>query len=225
MRKLNLKLAITASAGAVAASQTQAAVFASPTVGSGLKPPAGLDSGINWDVDNDGQTEFRLEHGFSYWLDWHWAELAAQGYMGHKVQLVMPNVAGTDGILKLGSGFAVGPTLTGAKWGINGGEPTMTMNGAIGFHANQGGWAVGDTGYFGFRFTDPYPNEANMHYGWGEMTITGTPEGQGFTINKAYYESTPGASIAVPEPASLGALGLVALAMGALARRTRNAAA
>jgi hypothetical protein len=101
----------------------------------------------------------------------------------------------------------------------------------IGTGAAAGGWSLGDTGFFGFKFT----SGANTHYGWGEMNISGSPAGFGFSILRAYYEDTPGASIAVgatespppptpaPAPSTLALLALGAAGVPLLRRRRKAA--
>jgi hypothetical protein len=215
-KKLNLKLTVAASATAALASQSQAAIILSPTVGAGIKPPA-ANGNFDWDVDNDGTFDFRLvnEATTCAWFD---------NLNGGR--LVVPEDAGADGILKLNAGFLVRNTMTGAKfWAGAQAYNTITAYGGIGGDAGQGGWAVGNTGYFGFKFT----NASGTHYGWGEMSITGAPVGQGFTVNTAYYESTVNQQIAagdtgaVPEPGSIGLLALGALGVLARRKRTHNA--
>ena len=216
MKKLNLKLAVAASATAAIASQAEGDIIMSPTVGAGIKPPAAPGS-FYWDVDNDGTFDFRLLNlagSFAYFDDQNGGRLVVQVTAVH------------NGILKLNAGFLVKNTVTGAKfWAAAQVYNTITTRGEIAGNASYGGWEIGDTGYFGFKFTDV----GGTHYGWGEMTISGIPWGQGFTINEAYYEGTVGQQIvvgdtgAIPEPGTLSLLALGAL--GTLGRRKRTAAA
>ena len=84
-----------------------------------------------------------------------------------------------------------------------------------GYAFARGGWSLGDTGYFGFKFT----KDGNTHYGWAEMTLSSTDAE--FTINEAWYNDTPDGSVTVgvvPEPAEVG-LGLGVLALGAAGLR------
>ena len=100
-------------------------------------------------------------------------------------------------------------------------------SGLIGPGAADGGWSVGETGFFGFKFT----SGADTHFGWGELNISGSPIGSGYTILRAYYETTPGASIkvgdteggngTVPEPSTLAMFALGAAGV-TLARRRRK---
>jgi hypothetical protein len=79
---------------------------------------------------------------------------------------------------------------------------------------------------FWFKFS----NGSDVHYGWGQISITGTPVGQGYTLTEAYYNDTPDASIqvgdtraaSVPEidPASAGSV--LSLVMGSLAMLERR---
>jgi hypothetical protein len=108
---------------------------------------------------------------------------------------------------------------------------SMTALGGIGAAgAASNGWALGDIGYFGFKFTIG----SGVHYGWGQISIHGVTggfvQGQGFTLTEAYYESDEGDSItvgdrgtaAVPEidPASAGSV--LSLVMGSLAMLERR---
>ena len=112
----------------------------------------------------------------------------------------------------------------------------MTRFGNIGNAAAGNGWAMGDIGYFGFKFT----NSSGVHYGWGTINFHGVTggfvQGQGFTLTEAYYNGIAGAPIAVgdtgasavPEidPASFGsALALVLGSLGMIERRRQQATA
>jgi hypothetical protein len=104
---------------------------------------------------------------------------------------------------------------------------TVTYQGAVDADARAGGWATGDIGYFGFKFT----NTSGVHYGWGKANMHeatgGFVIGQGFTFTDAYYESVPGAAIAVgavPEP-DLSVLSLVTGSLAILKRRRMRRAA
>ena len=223
-RRLSLsqKLAVASGAAAafagVAAPQlAEAGIVQSTTLPK--SPPA--SRGFNdWDVDGDGTNDFRLRNTTTS------ASLRELG----PARFVSPAAANSDGFAKLNAGFNVGGSLVAGYKFFNSAQIgiRITAGGAIGNDAAAGGWAKGDTGYFGFKFS----NTGGVHYGWGQMSITGTPVGRGFTFTEAYYNSTPDASIqvgdtggspsSVPEidPASAGSV--LSLVMGSLAMLERR---
>ena len=102
---------------------------------------------------------------------------------------------------------------------------TVTANSGIGGDAGAQGWSMGDTGFFGFKFT----SGPNTYYGWGEVVFdpanNGT-KGHGFQFTRLYYDDT-GAAVTVgdtgsviPEPSTY-ALALLA-AGGVAAYRSRR---
>ncbi len=230
-RRLSLsqKLAVASGAAAafagVAAPQlAEAGIVPSTTLP--MSPPAGYGSD-RWDVDGDGADDFKLKNrASSAWL----TELGS-------ARFVSPASRTDDGFAKLNTGFNVGGSLVAGYKFFSSAQNSirMTSGGAIGFDAGAQGWAVGNTGYFGFKFS----NTSGVHYGWGQISFTGTPTGQGYTFTEAYYNDTVGASIqvgdtggspsSVPEidPASAGSV--LSLVMGSLAmlerRRLRRAKA
>ena len=230
-RRLSLsqKLAVASGAAAafagVAAPQSaEAGLVQSTTLP--MSPPA--SSGFNyWDVDGDGTDDFRLRN-----LRATQATLAQLG----AAQFVSPASRVNQGFAKLNTGFNVGGSLaTGYKFfsAIVGTvvRNSMTSYGGIDPVAGAQGWAIGNTGYFGFKFS----NTSGVHYGWGQINITGTPVGQGYTLTEAYYNTTPDASIkvgdtgaaSVPEIDPASAASVLSLVMGSLAmlerRRLRRA--
>lgn len=193
-----------------------------------LSPPA--SSGNNfWDVDGDGTNDFKLSNTQNYT-----ASLAELG----PARFVAPAAVTQDGFAKLNAGFNVGSTLAVGYKFFNNAQAgiTVTYQGAVDADAQAGGWAQGDIGYFGFKFT----NVSGVHYGWGQANMHGATGGfvigQGFTFTDAYYEGVAGAAIAVgdtgpgavPEidPAAAGSV--MSLVIGSLAmlerRRMRRAA-
>jgi len=233
-RSLSQKLALASGAAAaftgVAAPQlAEAEIIRSTTLP--LSPPASgaslpLSGGVNyWDVDGDGTNDFRLFNRLN--------NLARLTDLG-PARFVCSINATTDGFAKLNTGFNVGGALVaGYKFqSFSSSDITMTNRGAIGGDIGAQGWSIGNTGYFGFKFS----NASGVHYGWGQASFTGTPGGQGYTLTEAYYNSTPDASIqvgdtgaaSVPEidPASAGSV--LSLVMGSLAmlerRKMRRAA-
>jgi len=230
------KLALASSAGAALAGVAAPQSVEAMPIGSAalpLSPPASANDGSNdWDVDGDGTTDFRLRNasvstGINTVPAALLIEMGQSTAASNYARLVSPAGKTFDGFAKLSAGFIVGQTMTGGfKFNSAGGGPTVTANGRIGSIGTQG-WALGDIGYFGFQFTA----RDGHHFGWGQIEITGSPVGQGYTITKAYYDNVPGASIAVgvvPEidPASAGSV--LSLVMGSLAilerRRMRRAA-
>jgi len=227
------KLALAGGAGAgiagIAAPQSADAVPIQST-SLPLSPPSSVGSN-NWDVDGDGTTDFRLMNALrsTYYYSQPAAVLIEMGQStaaANYARLVSPAGKTFNGFARLGAGFVVGQTMTGGfKFDTAGGGPTVTFDGGIGSISTQG-WAVGDIGYFGFKFTA----SDGHHFGWGQMQITGSPKAQGFTFLQAYYNDEPGAPIAVgvPEidPAAAGSV--MSLVMGSLAilerRRMRRAA-
>ena len=231
-RRLSLsqKLAVASGAAAaftgVAAPQlAEAGIVRSSTLP--LSPPSSSGSNF-WDVDGDTTDDFGLKN-----VRASQANLVQLG----AAQFVSPASRVNQGFAKLNTGFTVGVSLaTGYKFFSAAGLPvvnSMTSYGGIDPIAGAQGWAIGNTGYFGFKFS----NGSGVHYGWGQINITGTPVGQGYTLTEAYYNDTPGASItvgdkgaaSVPEidPASAGSV--LSLVMGSLAmlerRRLRRAKA
>jgi hypothetical protein len=227
------KLALASGAGAaitgIAPQSADAAVIQSTTLP--LSPPA-TPGTTSWDIDGDGTEDFQLRNLFG--------NLASFGNVGNAPSLARFVVGSTvteSGFAKLNSGFNVGAIMPGFKFATNNEFISMTNRGNIGGAAASNGWALGDIGFFGFKFT----NGSGVHYGWGTIDIhgvvTGTfVQGQGFTVTEAYYNDVAGAPItvgdrggtAVPEidPASAGSV--LALVMGSLAmlerRRLRRAA-
>jgi len=63
---------------------------------------------------------------------------------------------------------------------------------------------MGDTGFFGFKFT----SGGNTYYGWGEIHIQGLSTSP-YTITRAYYNSTPFAPITVGDTGSAVAHGFL----------------
>ena len=231
-RRLSLsqKLAIASGAAAavagVAAPQVaEAGIVPSTTLPMSPPAPSGSNS---WDVDGDGTADFDLINQSSS------AALLAE--LG-AAQFVAPSSRTNRGFAKLSSGFDVGGLMTGGFKFLSNTQQSirMTNTGVIGGNVVAQGWAIGDIGYFGFKFS----NTTGVHYGWGQISITGTPVGRGFTLTEAYYNSTPNASIqvgdtggspsSVPEIDLASAGSVLSLVMGSLAmlerRRLRRAKA
>lgn len=180
--------------------------------GGVLAPPTSQGVAL-WDVDANGTNDFGLLNSGSVYA-------ALDDRNGGR--LVVPTAASSDGIAKLTLNEIVGNPLASIykfQAGPQAGN-TITSNGYIGADAFNGGWRLGDTGFFGFRFSAA----DGTHFGWGEMTIGNGPLGQGFTINEAFYESTAGVQIkvgarAVPEPSAISLLAFGAAGVGMWRRR------
>ena len=238
-RRLSLsqKLAVASGAAAafagVAAPQSaEAGIVQSTTLP--MSPPASSGSNF-WDVDGDGTNDFELSHSST-----SGSRYACLTELG-PARFVSPAAVPGDGFAKLNAGFNVGGSLVAGYKFFSSPQAgiSITSSGAIGGKAGSQGWAIGDIGYFGFKFS----NGSGVHYGWGQINIHGATggfvAGQGFTLTQAYYNTTPDASIqvgdtggspsSVPEidPASAGSV--LSLVMGSLAmlerRRLRRAKA
>jgi hypothetical protein len=169
-RRLSLsqKLAVASGAAAaiagVAAPQSaEAGIVQSNTLP--MSPPA--SSGSNyWDVDGDGRDDFRVQNAGSIA---RLRELTS-------ARFVAPATVLGDGFAKLNAGFNVGGSMTAGYKFLSGGQViSITNGGNIDSQVGAQGWAIGNTGYFGFKFS----TMSGVHYGWGQISITGTPAGQG----------------------------------------------
>jgi MYXO-CTERM domain-containing protein len=210
MKDLKTKLALAAATAGAVASQAGAEVIESTTTPVSTPGPGNTDF---WDVDNAGTNDFANAryYGVAIFNDTNGG------------RLLVPTATVAGGIMKLSSGFVVGPLMTQGKfWAAPQTFNSITGYGYIGGDAKIGGWSLGDTGFFGFKFT----NASGTHYGWGEMAIS--PSGRCFTINEGWYESEAnqgievgdgGGEAPIPEPNFLGLLALGYI--GAAARRRR----
>lgn len=226
-RRLSLsqKLALASGAGAafvgaVAPQSADAAIVQSTTVP--VSPPASSNSSDTWDVDGDGTPDFTLRRATSTASV---TELGATRFV-----FASPGV-GFKCFAKLSAGFDVGAAMPGFTFFSHINKSiSITRQNDIGLDADVNGWANGDIGYFGFKFS----NTSGVHYGWGQIDIKSTGSfsyvGQAYTFTEAYYNDTPDASIkvgdtgaaSVPEidPASAGSV--LSLVMGSLAMLERR---
>ena len=229
-RSLSQKLALASGAGAALAGLTAEAVPIQSTT-LPLSPPA-TDGDANWDVDGDGTYDFILTNDSSSSAGFEAFALNANNLVVAVAATQFP----FDNMAKLASGFAVGGALAPGFNFNPVSHVEVTSDGSASSDMTRGGWALGDTGFFGFKFT----NTSGLHYGWAELSLHGTTGGyavgQGYTILRAYYNDVANASInvgdtgaaGVPEidPASAGSV--LSLVMGSLAmlerRRSRRAA-
>ena len=209
------KLTVLSAASIAMGSSANAVSIPSITIpAGGLVPPSTFET-INWDIDNDGTYDFSFSKTTS-------SSSSTSFYAAARMQdLGDARVAG--GFKKLSSGDKLGTALDGLSFspGTQNRALMYDYSGTIttGGSLSPGGWSVGDTGYFGFKFT----SSGNTHYGWAEMTLSSSSLQA--TINEAWYNDTPDGAVTVgviPEPAEFG-LGLGALALGAVGlRRMRH---
>ena len=227
-RRLSLsqKLAVASGAAAaftgVAAPQlAEAGIVPSTTVPA--SPPSSSNSSDTWDVDGDGTPDFNLRRQTS---SASVTELGATRFVFASAEV------GRKCFAKLSAGFTVGATMPGLFTFFSDINKSITITkwNDIGMDAGVNGWANGDIGYFGFKFS----NTSGIHYGWGQIDIKSTGSfsyvGQGYTFTEAYYNTTPDASIkvgdtgaaSVPEIDPASAASVLSLVMGSLAMLERR---
>jgi hypothetical protein len=180
-----------------------------------ISPPASPGDNF-WDVDGDSTADFNLFKANQ------WASFKEV----NGGRFVAATTRSFAGFAPLATGFQVGASMPGFKF-FNSAQTqlTVTGNGLIGSALSANGWSLGDLGAFGFKFT----SSGNTYYGWGLMSVIGGSPA--FTITQAYYNNTPGATIAVgdtggavPEPSTC-ALALLAAGGVAAYKRHRKQAA
>ena len=198
-----------------------AALVASATIPSGGLVSPSSPGTIYWDIDNDGTDDFRFSltstSTSTTFSTSYYAALSMRD-LGH-ARVARPD--GSSAIFaKLSSGAKLGTAADGLSFDATTTNRILlsSYNNSVylgSFPAN-GSWSLGDTGYFGFKFT----SSGNTHYGWAEMTLSSGSQPWA-TINEAWYNDTPDGEVTVgvvPEPAEVG-LGLGALALGAAGLR------
>lgn len=227
---LTRKLALASGAVALAAAATndvQAGIVAAQN--TPIRPPVNF-GGNTWDIDGDGTAELRF-YDFQFSITGPKAgyidELSVQGQGGFGRVLRTSNFQMHK--LAIGSpigssGFFLGNPQT-AYFNI------LTVDGSIRTFAGQ--WSMGEIGFFGFAFN----KGGQRHYGWGELKFdpaSANSDGYGFEVTRAYYNDTPGASIAagdtgggsaVPEPSTLALAMLAAGGVAAYRSRRKQPAA
>ena len=189
-----------------------------------LDRPVALPSSfgsVDWDVDGNGITDFRLAATTSYGFI-----LSNSAFRGRG--MVAPGASGFD-VSKLSSNFVVGPTLASKRWGRGQVERTVTYVGGSISAFSFGDFQAGDN-YFGFRFDKD--GDGNLHYGFAVANINDPEFNANFTITKWAYNDVAGAPVTVgplnadpvPDPSQVpGPIGLAGLAAGAAwSRRLRK---
>ena len=244
--RLTRKLALASGAVALAAAATndvQAGIVAAQN--TPIRPPVN-DGGNPWDIDGDGTSEFTFAHGtfpsttlvitsyggFPATIIVHYGvlkERPVQGQGGFGRALRSPT--NPSRLRKLANGSMIDPS------GQFGGQSSSSLYHALTFRGGitsfAGDWSMGQTGFFGFAFN----KDGQRHYGWGELKFDPTSantDGYGFQVTRAYYNDTPGASIAagdtgggsaVPEPSTLALAMLAAGGVAAYRSRRKQPAA
>ena len=204
---------LTALAGAAGiAPVAHAAIVKSTTLP--LTPPSAANTTAFWDIDGSSGNGFGLANGVSTFIG-PWASLK---FGNHHAQMVITGRPGSGFFADLALNAVVGPTLAnGDKFaGDAGGSwQALTSNG----NALNPFFPKGTPGYLGFKFT----SGGTTDYGWASLLVTGSPSGQGFTIQQAYFDNS-GAAIhvgAVPEPSSMALLALGATGLAAWRQRRK----
>ena len=194
-----------------------AALVASATIPSGGFVSPSSPGTINWDIDNDGTNDFRFLLTSTSFSTSYYGTL----YMRDLGDARVARPDGSSNIFaKLSSGAKLGTAADGLSFNAATESRTLVISysgtNITGYYPADGNWSLGDTGYFGFKFT----SSGNTHYGWAEMTLSSGSQPWA-TINEAWYNDTPDGEVTVgvvPEPAEVG-LGLGALALGAAGLR------
>ena len=194
-----------------------AALVASATIPSGGFVSPSSPGTINWDIDNDGTNDFRFLLTSTSFSTSYYGTL----YMRDLGDARVARPDGSSNIFaKLSSGAKLGTAADGLSFNAATESRTLVISysgtNITGYYPANGSWSLGDTGYFGFKFT----SSGNTHYGWAEMTLSSGSQPWA-TINEAWYNDTPDGEVTVgvvPEPAEVG-LGLGALALGAAGLR------
>jgi hypothetical protein len=196
-----------------------AALVASTTIPTGGLVSPTSEGTSNWDIDNDGTNEFSLNLSFTNPASSYTYTYLRIGELGN-TRVALQDGATADTFQKLSAGAKLGTASDALGFNPNG-LTRIVASAYSGYSVyvddplRNGGWSVGDTGYFGFKFT----KDGNTHYGWAEMTLSSLSPSA--TINEAWYNDTPDGAVTVgvvPEPAHVG-LGLGALALGAAGLR------
>ncbi len=251
-QRLTAAQKVAATAGAIAvlapASDTNAEIVYQDSAPVSANLFDGNGASFDWDVDGDGPAEFALRirssrFGYSSYFSsnsffnsnvfYGIVNFASRRTSGQ--QLNGQGLVGQGGIsaFNLNQGFRVGPTLAGYQWGASDQSYRAALRfDSASFQVPSGtflynpGSQVGsdfynfslfDTGFIGFRFDIA----GSQHYGWAELNFNGDQ----LTITRWAYESVAGRSIdvgAIPEPSSLGLLGLGAAGVLAMRRRRKT---
>jgi hypothetical protein len=172
---------------------------------------AGNGATANWDVDGDGNIDFRLVNYFydsSYKTMYLQSNnLQGRGFVG--------NATWQNNVIGLADSFIVGPALASNVWGRF--EQTYRTILSTEYGSRQLGndlisFVNGDN-YFGFRFD----KGGSLHYGYGIMNTD--LDALSVTISKWAYQDVPNQSVHVESfnsaPAAPGPIGLAGLAAGA----------
>lgn len=206
--KRNKSAAIPASLSALCAVSSASAVIVHFDNSHSFNMGSGGNFQVDWDIDDDGNTDFRLQHYVNtnnQQLLW----LRAFKFVGTAISNGSEAfVGGTNTLYRLATGYIVS-----AGAAFNNTTPAQFVDNYL----LAGGLQEGQN-YIGFRFLDD-GDSGTVLYGWANINVSNSSNT--FQMTEWAYETSGGSievGATVPEPASV-ALGLGALSLGAAGLR------
>lgn len=199
-QKIEQLVSLTAVSTALGTSANAEMVASNLPIG-GLVTPTSPGT-VNWDIDSDGTNDVNLNFTTAVSISNAFNSIFME-FLGDARVAGVSDSNGFNRFDKLSSGAKLGTAGDGLGFNQNAGSWNLGFStyssSLIYIGSNMNGWSLGDTGYFGFKFS----SDGNTHYGWAEMTIS--VASLQATINQAWYNDTPGGAVTVgvtvPEPA------------------------
>ena len=215
-RQVRYSAAAAAGAALAGAGAANAALITSPNEGFSVSTVSGANS-AGFDVDGDGN--FDIFAGVTASLFSSTGFFSSSSYPGYISQYNSAFISNPNGL-----GFASASSMFAqSRAGLT---STYTYTSIFStfpaYLGTNAGLTTTFSGYFGFAFFAGSNATATPNLGWLHAIVRFAPGFTSFTFDKAAYESVPGVPVhigpqrmnPVPEPSSVGLMGLGLLALG-----------